>query len=32
MREKGTLGNRCLGGRVLIKWMIKKWDGKHGLD
>jgi len=31
-KEKGALGRRGLDGSVIMKWMFKKWNGKHGLD
>jgi hypothetical protein len=29
---KGSLGNRDLHGKIIIKWMFSKWDGKYRMD
>jgi len=25
-------GNASLDGRIILRWISKKWDGGHGLD
>jgi hypothetical protein len=30
-RDRGHLENPGLGGRVILRWIFRKWDGGHGL-
>ena len=27
-----TLGESRRGGRIILKWILEKWDGGHGVD
>jgi len=29
---KRPFGNPVLNGRILLNWIFKKWDARHGLD
>jgi hypothetical protein len=31
-KDRGELGNPDEDGRIILKWMMKKWGGGHGLD
>jgi len=31
LREKDHLGDRGLDGRIILRWIIRKWDGR-GMD
>jgi hypothetical protein len=32
LRERDHLEDPCAGGRVILKWIFRKWDRGHGLD
>jgi hypothetical protein len=32
LREGDKLGDPDVDGRIILKWIFKKWDGGHGLD
>jgi hypothetical protein len=32
LREGEHLGDAGVDGRIISKWIFKKWDGGHGLD
>ena len=32
MNERDQLGDRGVDWRVILKWMLEKLDGRHGVD
>jgi hypothetical protein len=32
VREGDHLEDPSVDGRIILKWIFKKWDGGHGLD
>jgi hypothetical protein len=32
LREKDHLGDPGIGGRIILRWIFRKWEEGHGLD
>jgi hypothetical protein len=32
LRERDQLGEAGIDGKIILKWIFRKWDGDHGLD
>jgi hypothetical protein len=32
LRERGHLEGPSVDGRIILRWIVRKWDGGHGLD
>jgi len=32
MKERNHLENSGIDGRIILRWLFRKWDGVHGLD
>jgi hypothetical protein len=32
LRERDHLEDPDIDGRILLRWIFRKWDGRHGLD
>jgi len=32
LRESYYLEDQGIDGRILFRWIFRKWDGRHGLD
>jgi len=31
-KKERTLGDPAVVGRIILRWIFRKWDGEHGLD
>jgi len=32
LRERDHLEEPSVDGRILLRWIFRKWDGEHGMD
>jgi hypothetical protein len=32
LREREHLEDPRVDGRIILRWILRKWDGRHGLD
>jgi len=32
LRERDHLGDPDLDGKIILRWIFRKWNGEHGLD
>jgi hypothetical protein len=32
LRERDHLGDPGVDGRIILRWIFRKWDGRHGMD
>jgi len=32
LRERNHLEDPCTDGRIILRWILREWDGKHVLD
>jgi len=32
LSERDKLEDSCVDWRMILKWMLRKWDGGHGVD
>ena len=32
LRERDHWGGLGVDGRIILRWIFRKWDGRHGLD
>jgi hypothetical protein len=32
LRERDSLEDAGVDGRIILRWIFRKWDGRHGMD